>query len=93
MIIANLTTTLANLVLARSVNYDPKVHSKLKHTFTIVNYNPKLFIVQAPGRKPFVRQTFIQQWSTDIWLENIRSTDIWSTGICSTDICSDHVTE
>ncbi len=80
MIIANLTTILANLVLARSVNYDHKVHCKLKHTLTIINYEPKPFRVQAPGRKPFVQQTFIQQWSTDIWLENIRSTDIQSTG-------------
>jgi hypothetical protein len=37
----------ANLALARSVNYDHKVHFKLKRTFTIVNYDPKPFIVQA----------------------------------------------
>ncbi len=39
----------ANLALAKSVNYDCKVHCKLKHTFMIVNYDPKLFIVQATG--------------------------------------------
>ncbi len=47
MIIANLTMIVANLALARSVNYDRKVRCKLKHTFTIVNYNPKPFIVQS----------------------------------------------
>ncbi len=47
MIIANLTTIIANLALARSVNYDHKVCCKLKHTFTILNYNPKPSIVQA----------------------------------------------
>ncbi len=47
MIVANLTMTIANLALARSVNYDRKVCCKLKHTFTIVNYDPKPFIVQA----------------------------------------------
>ncbi len=40
---------IANLALARSVNYDPKVCCKLKHTFMIVNYDPKPFIVQARG--------------------------------------------
>jgi hypothetical protein len=49
MIIANLTTIIANLALARSINYDRKVHCKLKRTFAIVNYNPKPFIVQAAG--------------------------------------------
>jgi hypothetical protein len=49
MIIANLTTIIANLALARSVNYDGKVCCKLKRTFMIVNYNPKPFIVQAAG--------------------------------------------
>ncbi len=46
-IVANLTMTEANLALARSVNYDHKVCCKLKHAFTIVNYDPKPFIVQA----------------------------------------------
>ncbi len=35
------TMIIANLALARSVNYDGKVHCKLKRTFTIVNYGPK----------------------------------------------------
>ncbi len=48
-IVANLTTIVANLALARIVNYDRKVHCKLKHTFTIVNYDPKSLIVQATG--------------------------------------------
>ncbi len=39
----------ANVALARSVNYDHKVSCRLKHTFTIVNYDPKPFIVQATG--------------------------------------------
>ncbi len=43
------TMIVANLALARSVNYDRKVRCKLKRTFTILNYNPKPFIVQAPG--------------------------------------------
>ncbi len=47
IIIANLTKIVANLVLARSVNYDCKVCCKLKCTFMIVNYDPKPFIVQA----------------------------------------------
>ncbi len=46
-IVANLTMIVANLVLARSVNYDHKLHCKLKCTFTIVNYDPKPFIVEA----------------------------------------------
>jgi hypothetical protein len=37
----------ANLALAKCVNYDCKVCCKLKHTFTIINYDPKLFTVQA----------------------------------------------
>jgi hypothetical protein len=41
MIISNLTTIVANLALARSIKYE------LKRTFTIVNYNPKPFIVQS----------------------------------------------
>jgi hypothetical protein len=49
MIVANLTTIVANLALARSVNYNHKVCCKLKHTFMIVNYDPKPFIVQATG--------------------------------------------
>jgi hypothetical protein len=48
-IAANLTKIVANLPLARSVNYDHKVHCKLKHTFMIINYNHKPFIVQATG--------------------------------------------
>ncbi len=48
-IITNLTTIVASLALARSVNYDHKVCCKLKHTFTIINYDPKPFIVQATG--------------------------------------------
>ncbi len=43
------TTIVANLALARSVNYDCKVRCKLKRTFMILNYDPKLFIVLAPG--------------------------------------------
>ncbi len=46
-IVANLTMIIANLALARSITYDHKVCCKLKHTFTIVNYDPKPFIVQA----------------------------------------------
>jgi hypothetical protein len=49
MIAANLTTIIANLALARSINYYRKVCCKLKRTFTIVNYDPKPFIVQATG--------------------------------------------
>ncbi len=45
-IVANLTMIIANLALARSINYDHKVCCKLKRTFTIVNYGPKPFIVQ-----------------------------------------------
>jgi hypothetical protein len=48
-IIANLTAIVANLALARSINYDHKVCCKLKHTYTIVNYDPKPFIVQTTG--------------------------------------------
>ncbi len=47
MIVANLTMIVANLALARSINYDFKVCCKLKHTFTNVNHDPKPFIVQA----------------------------------------------
>jgi hypothetical protein len=50
MIVAYLTMIIANLALARSINYDHKVCCKLKHTFTIVNYDPKHFTVQAPVR-------------------------------------------
>ena len=49
MIVANLTTIVANLALARNINYDCKVCCKLKCTFTIVNYDPKPFIVQTTG--------------------------------------------
>jgi hypothetical protein len=48
-IVAILTMIIANLALARSINYDHKVCCKLKRTFMIVNYNPKPFIVQATG--------------------------------------------
>jgi hypothetical protein len=41
---------------ARIVNYNHKLHSKLKCTFTIVNYDPKPFIVQATG--VFCKKTF-----------------------------------
>jgi hypothetical protein len=50
-IIANLTMIIANLALAKSVNYDHKLCCKLKHTFTIVNYDIKPFIVQATDLK------------------------------------------
>jgi hypothetical protein len=50
-IVANLATIVPNLALARSVNYDHKVRCKLKRTFTIVNYDPKPFILQAAGDK------------------------------------------
>ncbi len=43
MIVANLTMIVANLSLARSINYDHKVSCKLKGTFTIVNCDPKFF--------------------------------------------------
>jgi hypothetical protein len=49
MIVANLPIIIANLASARSVNYDRKVCCKLKRTFTIINYDPKPFIVQARG--------------------------------------------
>ncbi len=35
------STIIANLALARRVNYDCKARCKLKHTFSILNYNPK----------------------------------------------------
>jgi hypothetical protein len=44
------TMIIANLALASSVNYDRKVCCKLKCTCTIVNYDPKPFIVQATDR-------------------------------------------
>ncbi len=53
MIVANLTMIIATLALARSVNYDRKVSCKLKHTFTIINYGSKPFIVQATGLNNF----------------------------------------
>ncbi len=49
-IVANLTMIIANLALARSIDYDRKVCCKLKRTFTIVNYNPKPSIVQATAQ-------------------------------------------
>jgi hypothetical protein len=48
-IVANLTMIIANLALARSINYYHKVLCKLKNTYMILNYNPKPFIVQATG--------------------------------------------
>jgi hypothetical protein len=50
MIVMTMACTIklgANLALARSINYDRKVCCKLKRTFTMVNYDPKPFIVQA----------------------------------------------
>jgi hypothetical protein len=41
------TTILANLAFDRIVNYELKVCCKLKHTFTIVNYDRETFIVHA----------------------------------------------
>jgi hypothetical protein len=35
------TTIVANIALARSLNYDHKVCWKLKRTFMIVKYNPE----------------------------------------------------
>ncbi len=52
--VANLTTMVANLALAWSINYDCEVRCKLKHTFTIINYDPKPFIVQATGFVRFI---------------------------------------
>ncbi len=52
MIIANLTMIVVNLALARSINYNHKILCKLKRTFTIVNYDPKPFIVQATRHTP-----------------------------------------
>ncbi len=48
-----ITTIIANLALARSIYYDCKVCCKLKHTFTIINCDPKPFIVQATGPNNF----------------------------------------
>ncbi len=42
---------IANLALARSINYDRKVRCKMKCTLMIVNYDPKPFIVQATGHR------------------------------------------
>ncbi len=53
MIVAHLTMIVATLALARSLNYDRKVSCKLKHTFTIINYDPKHFILQATGLNNF----------------------------------------
>jgi hypothetical protein len=49
-IVTNLTMIIANLALAWNVNYYGKVCCKLKLTFTIVNYDPKPFTVQATGQ-------------------------------------------
>ncbi len=50
MIIANSTMIIDYaLALAKGLNYNHKVRCKLKHSFTIVNYDPKPFIVQATG--------------------------------------------
>jgi hypothetical protein len=43
----NLYVIIANLALARRINYNHRVRCKLKSTFTIVNYDPKPFIVKA----------------------------------------------
>ncbi len=40
---------LADLAIARIVNYDCKVCCKFNSTFTIVNYDCETFIVQASG--------------------------------------------
>ncbi len=53
MIVAHLTMIIATLALARGINYDRKVSCKLKHTFTIINYGSKPFIVQATGLNNF----------------------------------------
>jgi hypothetical protein len=37
------------LACARIIKYNRKLRSKLKRTFTIVNYDPKPFIEQATG--------------------------------------------
>ncbi len=50
-IVANLTTIVANLALARRINYECKVRCKLKRTFMIVDYDPKSFILQATGAR------------------------------------------
>jgi hypothetical protein len=54
-IVDNLYVIIANLALARSINYNHK-GCKLKSTFTIVNYDPKPFIVKASYR---VNKSFI----------------------------------
>jgi len=43
----NKTTILANLALARSINYDHKVGCRVRRSFTFINYNLKTSIVQA----------------------------------------------
>jgi len=45
--------TLANLALARSVNYKDKVYCRLKGAFMNVNYNHKTDIVQATNGRYF----------------------------------------
>ncbi len=48
---------LANLVLAKSINYDHTVHCKLKSNFMTINYNCKIFIAQTTGLYLFVITT------------------------------------
>ncbi len=61
-IVANLTMIVANLALARSINYDCKVCCKPKRTFTMVNYDPKPFIVQATSYN-----------NTDVYAKSLKS--------------------
>jgi hypothetical protein len=71
-IVTNLTTIIANLALARSVNYDHKVRCKLKRTFTIINYDPKPFIVQTTGVKEMTtyQQDYCMKWTDSIGEES-----------------------
>ncbi len=64
---ANLTTIVANLALARSINYDHKVRCKLKRTFMIVNYNPKPFIVQNTGNGTDKKFFFLNDKQNTFW--------------------------
>jgi hypothetical protein len=48
----------ANLALARSVNYDRKVRYKLKCTLMILYYVPKPFTVQATGQTSLYNNFF-----------------------------------
>ncbi len=54
------TMIVANLALARSIHYDLKVCCKLKHTFTIVNYDPKHY---STGHIPFSRPALLARVS------------------------------